>query len=373
MSELYLGLISGTSMDGVDAAVVEFPPDDADNSCRIVAADCYPYHAELQQALHRAVEAPETCDVDTVGRLDALVGGAFAAAAMRLMRQASLETADIAAIGSHGQTLRHRPEGATPFTLQLGDPNIIVARTGITAVADFRRRDMALGGEGAPLAPAFHRWLLYSAEESRAVLNLGGIANLTLLPVAGKAAGFDTGPGNTLLDAWTRRHRGEPWDADGEFAAEGEVSDLLLAACLDDPYFVAAPPKSTGPEHFNPHWLETRLEALPSQPAPADVQATLAELTVESVHRAVSVSLPSARRVVVCGGGAHNRYLMRRLETLFDPVEVTTSEEFGLAPDWVEAAAFAWLARETLAGRPGNLPAVTGAGTRAILGGIYPA
>jgi len=370
MSELFLGLISGTSMDGVDAAVVSFPAGGR-RGCELVATACHPYAEGLGHALEQAVADPAACGLDTLGRLDVQVGGAFAAAALRLLAAAGLQAGEIRAIGSHGQTLRHRPDAETPFTLQIGDPNVIVARTGITTVADFRRRDIALGGEAAPLAPAFHGWLFGDGPPA-AVVNIGGIANVTMVD-GDVRAGFDSGPGNTLMDGWTRRHRGEACDRDGAFARQGTVSPLLLEACLDDPYFKAPPPKSTGREYFNADWLEGRLEALPEQPAPADVQATLTELTAMTIARAVGEYARGVHRVLICGGGAHNGFLMERLTDLCAPAEVTTTEVAGLAPDWVEAAAFAWLARETLAGRPGNRPRVTGAQSAAILGGIYPA
>jgi anhydro-N-acetylmuramic acid kinase len=368
VSELFLGLISGTSMDGVDAAVVALP-ESGRPGCELVATACHPYADDLGRTLERAIADPASCDLDTLGRLDVQVGGAFAAAALRLLAEAGLEAGAVRAIGSHGQTLRHRPDAQTPYTLQIGDPNVIVARTGITTVADFRRRDIALGGEAAPLAPAFHGWL-FGGGPRTAVVNIGGIANLTLVD-GGVRAGFDTGPGNTLMDVWVRRHRGESCDRDGAFAREGTVSPLLLEACLDDPYFTAPPPKSTGREYFNARWLEGRLEALPEQPAPADVQATLAELTAVTVARAIGQHGRGCSRVLVCGGGAHNGFLMERLAELCAPAGVTDTGAAGLPPDWVEAAAFAWLARETLAGRPGNRPRVTGAQNAAVLGGIY--
>jgi anhydro-N-acetylmuramic acid kinase len=372
MGELYLGLISGTSMDGVDAAIVCFPADPAVRRCEIVAAACYPYADSLARDLERAVTEPTSCGIDRLGRLDVQVGSAFAAAALRLLDAAGIDPATVSAIGSHGQTLRHAPAADTPFTLQVGDPNVIAARTGLTAVADFRRRDLALGGEGAPLAPAFHGWLYGGRDRPVAVVNIGGIGNLTVIEDDVRI-GFDTGPGNTLMDGWMRNHRDEPFDRAGSFARQGSVSPILLEACLDDPYFDAAPPKSTGREYFNADWLEGRLEALPEQPAPADVQATLAELTAVTIARAVGTHALGADRVLVCGGGSHNAFLMDRLGELCAPANVSSTADTGLDPDWVEAAAFAWLARETLAGRPGNRPRVTGARASAVLGGIYPA
>ena len=372
MAELYLGLISGTSMDGVDAAIVSFPGDDAARRCEIVAATCHPYTGALARELEGAVTEPGACTIDRFGRLDVEIGEAFAAAALSLLDSAGIEPGAIAAIGSHGQTLRHAPAADPPFTLQAGDPNVIAARTGVTTVADFRRRDVALGGEGAPLAPAFHGWLYGGTGSPVAVVNIGGIGNLTVVN-DDVALGFDTGPGNTLMDQWVRRHLGEPFDRNGGFARRGQVALPLLEACLDDPYFEAPPPKSTGREYFNARWLDRRVEALRERPAPADVQATLAELTAVTIARAIHAHAPGCGRVMVCGGGSHNTFLMERLGELCAPAIVGSTAAAGLDPDWVEAAAFAWLARETLAGRPGNRPQVTGARTPAVLGGIYPA
>lgn len=370
MREHYLGLISGTSMDGVDAAVVAFDDSGAGRSAEIVAATCHPYAPELRRALESAVAQPERCDIDMLCTLDVQVGGAFAAAALRLMMSAGIDAEEIRAIGSHGQTLRHRPDAATPFTLQVGDPNVIAARTGVTTIADFRRRDLALGGQAAPLAPAFHGWLFTGGHGETAVVNIGGIANITLL--AGDVRlGFDSGPGNTLMDGWIRRHRDRAYDEDGGFAGQGQIDALLLEACLHDPYFDLAPPKSTGREYFNLDWLDQRLEALPAQPAPADVQATLLEVTARTITDALRRHAPDCRRILVCGGGSHNGGLMTRLAELSPKATVGTTGDAGLDADWVEAAAFAWLARETLAGRPGNRPAVTGAAAPAILGGVY--
>ncbi len=372
MGELYLGLISGTSMDGVDTAIVSFSGDDTGRRCEIVAATCHPYPGTLARDLERAVTDPGSCTIDRFGRLDVEIGEAFAAAALSLLDSAGIDPGTLVAIGSHGQTLRHAPAADPPFTLQAGDPNVIAARTGVTTVADFRRRDLALGGEGAPLAPAFHGWLYGGAERPVAVVNIGGIGNLTV--VAGDVTlGFDTGPGNTLLDGWVRRHLDEPFDRNGAFARQGQVALPLLEACLDDPYFEAAPPKSTGREYFNARWLDGRIEALRERPSQADVQATLAELTAVTIARAIHAHAPGCGRVLVCGGGSHNTFLMGRLGELCAPAAVSSTAATGLDPDWVEAAAFAWLARETLAGRPGNRPQVTGARAPAVLGGIYPA
>jgi len=361
---LYLGLMSGTSMDGVDAAVCSFGP----RRCTLHASRAHPYPDTLRAALLAAAERPETLNVDDLGTLDHQVGAVFAEAASALIGEAGLRAADISAIGSHGQTVRHRPAADYPFTVQIGDPNRIAEATGITTVADFRRRDMALGGQGAPLAPAFHQWLL--AGQPAAVVNIGGISNITIIGEREtEALGFDTGPGNTLMDAWIRRHQAQAFDRDGSWAASGSVSDELLSPLRDDPHFSKSAPKSTGFEYFNLRWLDAQAGGR-NLPA-ADVQATLAELTAASIADAVDTYAAQATAVYVCGGGVHNGYLMSRLGVRIPDRLIASTAEIGLHPDWVEAATFAWLAQRTLAGKPGNLPSVTGATAAAVLGAVY--
>jgi anhydro-N-acetylmuramic acid kinase len=287
-----------------------------------------------------------------------------------LIQAAHLSPADVRSIGSHGQTIRHRPAAAHPFTWQIGDANVIAERTGIDTVADFRRRDVAAGGQGAPLVPAFHAAMLRDEREDRAVLNLGGIANFTLLPAQGDVRGFDTGPANALMDAWCERHRGQPYDAHGAFAASGARDDALLQRLLDDPWFAAPPPKSSGREQFHLRWVESRLHG---DERPEDVQATLLELTAATVADALLAHQPTTRRVLACGGGVHNPHLLARIAARLPGVHVDSTQAHGLDPDFVEAMAFAWLAREALAGRPGNVPAVTGARGPRVLGVVYPA
>jgi len=365
----FIGLMSGTSMDGIDAALVEVGEREID----VLAARSSAYDADLRDALFEASRRPERCHVDALCRLDHRVGLAFRDAALELLDAHGSRPGTVTAIGSHGQTLRHLPRDAFPFTLQLGDPNLIAAGTGITTVADFRRRDLALGGEGAPLAPAFHHWLFADAGRDRVVLNLGGFANVTVLAAGGDAvSGFDTGPGNSLMDAWCRETTGKPFDEDGRWAASGRVDGALLERMLADPYFAEPPPKSTGFEYFDLAWIERQLAAVPAVDA-ADVQATLAELTAASVADAIGRHAPRADDVLVCGGGTHNGYLMERLGDRLRPVPVASTAEAGADPEWIEAAAFAWLAARRLDGLPGNLPAVTGARAPAILGGIYAA
>lgn len=359
MAELFVGLISGTSADGVDAALVEFGP-----TPRLVAAKLEPYPAELRAELLDFMQGRYRGDpVDQLLRLDRLLGERFADLAESLLVSAGVPTNAVTAIGSHGQTLRHLPPHST---LQVADPNLISARLGLPVVADFRRMDIAVGGEGAPLVPAFHRAAFGSDTEARAIVNIGGIANVTLLASDGTTSGGDVGPGNALLDAWCARHTGAQLDTDGALAARGKVDAKLLARLRADPYFGRPLPKSTGRELFNMAWLEA---ALSPALAPADVQATLAELTATTIVDALGTARPA--RVFVCGGGAHNQHLMRRLASLLAPVPVASTASVGLDPDFVEAAAFAWLARETLAGRPGNAPAATGAHRAAVLGGRF--
>lgn len=367
-ADLYLGLMSGTSADGIDAALVQFPEA---GGCHFVDGLTHPWAPALRERLVDLGQGGELASLDELGDVDARIGLHFAAAANALLGQAGVQASAVRAIGSHGQTVRHRP-GATPaFTLQLGDASRIVEGTGITTVADFRRRDVAAGGQGAPLMPAFHLAMLGTTGEDRAVLNLGGIANLSLIPRDGRLLGFDTGPANALLDAWCQRHTGATFDRDGAFAASGEVDQALLARWCGDPWFALPPPKSTGREQFHLPWAEAFLGD--AARAPADVQATLLELTAVTVAEALRRGLPAVRRVLVCGGGVRNAQLLRRLAARLPGVVVESSALHGLDPDYMEAMGFAWLAQQTLAGVPGNLPSVTGARGLRILGAIHPA
>jgi anhydro-N-acetylmuramic acid kinase len=363
---LFLGLISGTSADGIDAALVDFDGE----APRLLRARTTPLPPAVREVVLRASQADARVDLDELGELDTRLGQAFADAAQQLLEEAGVDAARVRAIGSHGQTLRHRPLGSAPFTLQLGDANVIAEATGIDTVADFRRRDVAAGGQGAPLVPAFHAATLADAVEDRAVLNIGGIANLTLLPVRGAVRGFDTGPGNGLMDAWSLRHRDQPFDRGGAFAAIGRSDDLLLARLMAEPWLSQPPPKSTGRDLFHLGWLEARLGA--AALTPADVQATLARFTARTIADALRAELPTCARVLVCGGGVHNPVLLRELSAALPGMVVESTGEHGMDPDFVEAMAFAWLAREFLARRPGNLAAVTGARGPRVLGALYP-
>lgn len=367
MDGLYLGLISGTSADGIDAALVRF----TDGHPGLVAGLTHPWNDTLRTRILAVAQDELRLDLDAYGQLDVAVGCAFAEAARAVMEQAGVDRDDVTAIGSHGQTIRHRPGGEYPFTLQIGDPAVIAERTGIDTVADFRRADVAAGGQGAPLVPAFHATVLRPARGARVVLNLGGIANVTRLTAAGEVTGFDTGPANGLMDAWCLRHRGEAFDRGGLFAASGQVDESLLAELLDDAYFDLPPPKSTGREHFHLAWLDThpRVAELP----PEDVQATLLALSAVSVAEAIERHAADAADVVACGGGVHNTALMHAIGARLDGRPLLASSAFGIDPDVMEAMAFAWLAYRRVRGEPGNLPAVTGARGPRLLGALYAA
>jgi len=369
MSERFIGLMSGTSRDGVDAVLVEVGPG---NTLAVTAHCQVPYPDAVADELAAAASA-ETMRVADLGYLDARVGDVFARAAQALLEQTGLTPAAIRAIGSHGQTIHHSPNSDPAFTWQIGDPFRIAEATGIDTVAHFRQRDIAAGGEGAPLACAFHAARFAHPRETRAVLNLGGIGNITWLAPGREVTGFDCGPGNTLLDHWIGLHHGTGFDRDGDWARSGGVSRQLLARLAGDAFFDRAPPKSTGPEYFSPEWLRARGGDMLQQLAPADVQATLVELTVEGVRRSLEALDGTAPdRLLVCGGGAHNRYLMERLAQTLPRTRVESTARHGIPPQQVEGAAFAWLAARTLAGATGNLPAVTGAKGARVLGCIVP-
>ena len=373
----FVGLMSGTSMDAVDAALVTFDgPFDgpaANTVAATVATHAAPIPEDLKREVHALAQDPSGAAV-RFWTADARLGEVFADAAVALLDHAGVDAGEVTAIGSHGQTVYHAPRAPVPCTVQLGDPSVIAERTGITTVADFRRRDVAAGGEGAPLAPAFHRAAFSALGVERAILNLGGIANVSVLPADPEAPprGFDTGPGNTLLDHWARSRFGVSMDRDGTLARAGEVDGDLLSALLDEPYFDRGPPKSTGRELFGAAWLDARLP-IAAEIGPNDVLRTLCELTVESSAAALERFAPGTQELYLCGGGARHPVLAGRLATRAAPIRVDTTARLGIDPDWVEAVAFAWLAMRTLAGLAGNAPGVTGAAREAVLGGIYPA
>ena len=364
MSEppLYIGMISGTSRDGVDAALVSF----AGNTPKVLAARCDPYPADLRRRLEALLGRAQRPTPRAAFDLDRPLAEHFATTAQRVLADAAVDAGAVAAIGSHGQTIWHDPDREPPESLQLGDPQHIANRTGITTLGDFRRADIEAGGQGAPLAPLLHRVLFAQPGATRVVLNLGGIANVSVLNGDGRVTGFDTGPANCLMDAWIQRHHGAAFDRDGDWAASANLDPALLEHLLDDPWFARQPPKSTGIEYFNLDWLDDRLEERPLNAA--TVQATLCELTAASVATAIAAS--DAEDVLVCGGGVHNRHLLERLRARLPGLAVRSTGDVGLDPDWIEAILFAWLARERLAGRSVDTRAVTGAGQAVQLGRI---
>lgn len=368
MHALCIGLMSGTSMDAVDAALCAF---DGTRFGRVQATASVRYPPELRARLLRLQRDNGALTIAELCELDNAVAEGFAAAAQRLLADAALVPAAIRAIGSHGQTVFHDPERVRS-SIQLGNPSLIAARTGITTVADFRRADIARGGHGAPLVPAFHHALFANPLEPRCIVNIGGIANITILPGGDHDAvrGFDTGPGNGLMDEWCELHLGEPYDAEGRLAAGGELQADLLEALLAEPYFSRPFPKSTGRDQFNLAWAQYRYPRL-GLLRPADVQRTFCELTALSITRAIREHAPATRRVLPCGGGALNPFLLGRLRNVLDGIAVDDAARYGVDVGWVEAAAFAWLAMRALEGLPGNLPGVTGASTDTVLGGIY--
>jgi anhydro-N-acetylmuramic acid kinase len=369
-NDLYVGLMSGTSLDGVDVAIVDF----AQSPPQLHFCSTTAYSDSVRDRLLDLCRS-QTTSLDELYSLDAELGEIYAGVVNTALKNAGIPPQQIVAIGCHGQTIRHSPDSAIPYTAQIGDPNRIAARTGIDTVADFRRKDIALSGQAAPLAPAFHRFLFRSSKEDRAIINVGGISNISYLPADHNAAilGFDTGPGNTLLDYWTEQHRNRPFDEGGAWARTGAVNSELLARMLDgEPYFCQSAPKSTGTEYFNPDWLMTFLNSAASESlSPADVQTTLVELTARTIAEAL-IELPSGiLNCYLCGGGAHNLYLMERLALALPKCSVNTTAKLGLDPDFVEASAFAWLARERVNLRTGNISEVTRARQTTILGGIY--
>lgn len=370
MADLYIGLMSGTSLDGVDGVLVDFGPGEA---MAVRAHRHLPFPAALAAEL-LALNAVQDNELHRAALAGNALARVYADVVAALLDGARVHAADVRAIGAHGQTVRHQPLAVdgTGYTLQLNSPALLAELTGIDVVADLRSRDLAAGGQGAPLVPAFHRAVFGRSDATLAVLNLGGIANLAVLHADGRTIGFDCGPANALLDHWIQRHRSEPYDADGAWAAGGRVHAGLLAALLAEPYFAATPPKSTGRDLFRPDWLQAHLAATGAI-APQDVQATLAELTAVTCAHDVQRHAAGATELIVCGGGALNGHLMSRLAALLPARWVVTSAERGLPVDQVEACAFAWLGRRFVQREPGNLAAVTGARGPRILGALYPA
>lgn len=354
----YIGLMSGTSLDAIDAVLLHCSSD------RISLRETYSHAmpSGLREEILQLCQSGAD-EIDRAGAVHLALGEQFAEASLALLKKAGTSATDIIAIGCHGQTIRHRP-GSRGFTVQLGSADILATRTGIAVVCDFRNRDMVLGGQGAPLVPAFHR-AMWGSMPGTAVVNIGGMANITWLENGDVSSGFDTGPGNVLIDGWIRKHRGEQFDQDGHWAASGQLQPALLARLQQEPYFTTPPPKSTGRELFCMEWLNRHLNG----ESPEDVQATLLELTAWSISEALQPLSPE--KVLVCGGGAHNKTLMRRIQTLCNSTPVMPTDEVGLSADWVEGAAFAWLAWARMNQVPGNVRKVTGARAEAVLGALY--
>lgn len=361
----YIGLMSGTSMDAVDIVLTNI--DDTD-----IETHTYRQFPIPRSIRDKVLGINTRSEIGLVSELDAELGHLFADSVDKVLELAGVSREDVVAIGSHGQTILHLPESSHPRTLQIGDANIIAQRTGIDCITDFRRMDMAAGGQGAPLACAFHQWKFSHPSMRRVVLNIGGMANLTLLNKdKNETRGFDTGPGNALMDAWTQQHRDKPYDKDGEWAMSGQADNALLNIMLEDNYFSQPPPKSTGKDDFNLNWLSRQLKIRAQTLSVQDVQATLLELTAHSISNAIITHAGDADEIIVCGGGLHNTGLMERLKTMLQGMEICSSAVYGIDPDAMEALVFAWLARQRLEKQSANLPSVTGAAEPVILGAVY--
>ena len=363
----YIGVMSGTSLDGIDVAIVDFT---GILNCQLIAAKTFPFPVDLYQQLQTLIKNPK-CHLEEVGHLNVALGQFIGEIVQEVLDEQKISPSMISAIGSHGHTLFHSPNGLKPFSLQIGDPNVIAELTGITTVADFRQRDIAAGGQGAPLVPAFHAHFFADPAQPRAIINIGGIANITLLDKKQAILGFDTGPGNGLLDAWSLLKKNKPYDENGNWAASGHYHQGLLSQMLMDPYFHEPIPKSTGREYFNLKWLEAQLNNLRVKLIAADVQATLLELTAHTISLDILHYCNNVEAVYICGGGVHNHHLIESLRRLLENKSILSTEQLGFHPDWVEATAFAWLAHLTLNGQTGNLPSVTGARRAVVLGAVY--
>lgn len=362
---LYIGLMSGTSLDGIDAALVEFK--DA-QPLRVLHTCFLSYPASLRAQI-LALQHPTENELETTALIANTLAGLYAEAVNGLLHEADVQSRAITAIGCHGQTIRHRPE--LGFTMQIGNAALLAELTGITVVSDFRSRDVAAGGQGAPLVPAFHKALFADASANRAIINIGGIANITYLATSGEIFGFDSGPGNMLIDTWIKQHLDLDFDANGDWASSGNVIPSLLAAMLEDTYFALPPPKSTGRDLFNSQWLSRHLNNQNYQPH--DVASTLTALTAHSIHHSLQEYCGNVDEVYLCGGGAKNSLLSKHLKSLLGNIKLANIDELGIGIDWAEAIAFAWLARQCINGQSGNLAEVTGARGARILGAIYQA
>lgn len=367
-SPLFLGMLSGTSRDGADTVLVRF----GEHRAELVDSLCVRYPPDLAEILRRMIQRRRRPEDDELALADQQLGEFFALCAWALLDRAGIQAKEVTAIGSHGQTVWHHPVRDKPESIQIGNPQCIADLTGIKTVGHFRQADLNMGGQGAPLAPLLHAALMKPEDGIRAILNLGGIANISLLNATGTAVGYDTGPGNCLLDAWIRRHKGCDFDESGQWAAGGKVDPQLLELLRSDAYFSLRPPKSTGVEYFNLHWLQERLDEHKPEACAAgfrDIQATLSELTAHSI--ATAVKKTTASELLICGGGIHNTDLVRRIRRLLPETPVDTTAACGIDPDWVEGILFAWLARERVAGRPQDTRCITGAREPILLGEVF--
>lgn len=366
MDNIFLGVLSGTSLDAINVGAFTF----AATQAKLHHAVSYAIPEQIKNSCLQLMET-STCNLEQLGTLDHKLGVLFADAILNFLREYNIDHTFIAAIGCHGQTINHKPNIQHPFTLQIGDPNIIAAKTGLTIIADFRRKDLAVGGQGAPLAPAFHAAMFRSAQITRTIVNIGGISNISVLDkdLTQPVIGFDTGPGNCLLDGWVQKHFNLKYDDGGKIAQQGKIIDELLTHLLTDAYFQTAAPKSTGREYFNLTWLDKYLQQLPANSSPQDILATLVQLTSTTISNAILASSIQPE-VYICGGGAYNQALMLALQKNLN-YKIYTTEILGIAPEWVETGLFAWLARQRLLQQPGNLSSVTGANKAVVLGGMY--
>ncbi len=364
MPEFYIGLMSGTSVDGIDAGLVDFSA----HKPKLVAFEYHPFSSSIKQKIQHLSDINTKIDLKEYGELDCQLGDLFANTVNQLLNQANISHTEVTAIGSHGQTIYHAPNDISPFSLQIGDPNIIAEKTKITTIADFRRRDIAATGQGAPLVPAFHQAMFADNNKHITVVNIGGIANITAL-FQHHVTAFDTGPGNTLMDYLCQKYCQKAYDHNGDWGKSGTIIPELLHLLKQSEYFKKSPPKSTGKEYFSHTWLEAKIKNFNTYKA-QDIQATLCHLTAETISDAIQKYAPETEELLICGGGAHNQNLLSLLAR--DNYSVNSTEKYGIHPDHVEAMAFAWLARQSLNNLAGNLHQVTGAHTPVILGGIYP-
>jgi len=374
--QLYLGVMSGTSLDAIDCALVEF---DSKHNFKLVHHYSHPIPEDLR-ALLFSLTQPQADEINLLAEMDVKLGELIATTCLQALKQTQIKPSQITAIGSHGQTIRHYPQGDFNTSLQIGDANIICERTGILTIADFRRRDMAAGGQGAPLVPPFHAAVFQHQTLSRCIVNIGGIANITCLPALSLNSehhlirGYDTGPGNTLMDLWCKEHLNCSYDKNGDLASTGEIIEELLQNLLNDPYFSQSFPKSTGREYFGKSWLDLHIcnkYKLNNNQLKLDILATLTEVTAYSISKEINISIDQSKEVLICGGGANNNYLLKRIKHYLPEKRIKTTDNYGIPTQWVESIAFAWLAKQTYNKLTSNLPSVTGAKHAVILGAIY--